>query len=1538
MKLHLNLSLRRALLAAIATVGTLASTSHAGVLNSRYDLQHYRDFYYNKGLFAAGNTGINVLFKDGTGVSNPVIPLMPNMDSVATGYIHNVVIPGVYESYDRKGGANLFTAQYVSSAAHCGEVNIHFLREGNSLSTKYTSSGYTRCSLWETKADATYDWGVQRLNKLVTEVAYTPYATDEFIENLKAGDWLYRAGEGKAVSTDKTFSKNQEATGGLVDISEISRYNDEGRTCVIRTFLTDTDVAPPLEIGALKGDSGSPFFAWDDANDRFVQVAFASQSWETEGFGNDIYLKSNPTQLQNFIDSMTIEASGFNGEETIIWGAQDAATGKGTLSQGSTTVEYTGKGTGNGIKDTLALAFSTTDTQNEQVLEMQGSVNMGAGALIFENGKWKLTETAADHTLSSAGIEIKDGAELTWALTGTSSEEIRKVGEGILNISGSGDNEAKLVVGGGTTIYNVTRDDDGNITGCTLGNKGETRLNRTGGYAASSVRLEGGVAIVVLMGDNQFKINETGGDTFSFGNAGGLLNLNGHDLSWGIINQEGSGTGARIGNFTPEGERTPGKATFTYTGTGTFAGCFMDEGDGEDKAQLAVKYNSTGNTWKLTGNSTNAGGYTVEAGTLVLEGTNTPHVQNTDVHDWTFATMETSSVKVESGAKFQLSHHAQLRGNVDVTAGGVFELNQTANAASESISGMTRQDMESLGIASLIGNVALNGNASMIVDTDSPVSTIIQGSISGDATSTITKTGSGALRVIGEGAGFAGTISVQEGTLAAGSNLLSSASSITFTGGKLDLSDTTFTTDGTGISLSGALKVNDAQIELGSSIENTGTYVIFDLSGEGASLDSWDASKISLNGVNLLRYAGATLSRTEEAASISVSSMEMASFSDLQWSGGSSLTWDSKSTNWDSVGDGTDTHFTFVKGDGVIFNTSTDVTMAENISAGKVTIARPEGTAEGKAIRVSLNESAGALSAESIEVGSGASLVYETTKVDFVADNITGTGTVEINQLYDTEQGEGWGAQLKLAHFDGTTYIKAGKFDLYKATDEFTAGGNGTTTVDDNAALVGGTLHLGSGAHMQITGGKSVIINANMVIDTNTTGGVDSTIDGMEVHQNSNANLTINGTVTGKGIWCRKGGGTLAFTNTVDLGGFNTGGGTTNFNADTTLGTVSIAGGTTNLNGASTVTTLNHTNGNVNIGGKVEITGKLNGTGGTLAMKSGELKLSYTGEDGNTIRMLDGSVGGTAAGALRLAKDVKATVATQIWGRSQSSIVLEEDAELISTEDSISFTNKGAAKEASLVCSASDGEYGTSATNWTLTNGHAKSTATEDKTLGNKLVNVSVENAGTGTLTVSNAVSLTGLHATGGSIIMVNFTDADVDELEIASGRSITSSALTVNQLAKFAAASTLNADMVLASGATLELEGGMTLNGALSLQTGLTLSGAVLSEVLGLETGESYTLFTGVQNMQLQEMAMLYNLGALAGDAPQGLTFATAANGSQVAAGDYFTNLAATEGLVLNYDAGSGTVSITQTVPEPATAALSLLALAALSARRRKK
>ena len=80
-----------------------------------------------------------------------------------------------------------------------------------------------------------------------------------------------------------------------------------------------------------------------------------------------------------------------------------------------------------------------------------------------------------------------------------------------------------------------------------------------------------------------------------------------------------------------------------------------------------------------------------------------------------------------------------------------------------------------------------------------------------------------------------------------------------------------------------------------------------------------------------------------------------------------------------------------------------------------------------------------------------------------------------------------------------------------------------------------------------------------------------------------------------------------------------------------------------------------------------------------------------------------------------------------------------------------------------------------------------------------------------------------------------------------------------------------------------------------------------------------------------------IYNTITQTNDA---VSYSALMDGGHVAAADYFSNLSGNAGLELSYNGTAGTVTITNTqaVPEPATATLSLLALAGLCARRRRK
>lgn len=336
---------------------------------------------------------------------------------------------------------------------------------------------------------------------------------------------------------------------------------------------------------------------------------------------------------------------------------------------------------------------------------------------------------------------------------------------------------------------------------------------------------------------------------------------------------------------------------------------------------------------------------------------------------------------------------------------------------------------------------------------------------------------------------------------------------------------------------------------------------------------------------------------------------------------------------------------------------------------------------------------------------------------------------------------------------------------------------------------------------------------------------------------------------------------------------------------------------------------------------------------------------------GSTLQLSVKSLQSYGQAAINVAEkatlDARGTDSLQL--SNKTAVNLQKDARLMWKD--IEFSNKGDADKATLTNSGS-GAYGLGSTDYVLTDGYARYTGS-DATLRTQLAHSEVEHAGSGVLKVYNSQnSLSGVHASSGSIKLFDKAVHELESLSVGDRLAVSAykevyeqaaqyAALHVSGLADFGSGATLNADMVLQSGAVVDMGGTVMLDGVLTLQAGLRLDGAVLDAVQGLVQGGSYTLFTGVNGLNLEQTVTLDKMPSLAARTVASVSYSPLMDGVQVEAADYFSNLAGNSGLVLSYNSTAGTVTITQTsesIPEPATATLSLLALAALCARRRRK
>ena len=349
--------------------------------------------------------------------------------------------------------------------------------------------------------------------------------------------------------------------------------------------------------------------------------------------------------------------------------------------------------------------------------------------------------------------------------------------------------------------------------------------------------------------------------------------------------------------------------------------------------------------------------------------------------------------------------------------------------------------------------------------------------------------------------------------------------------------------------------------------------------------------------------------------------------------------------------------------------------------------------------------------------------------------------------------------------------------------------------------------------------------------------------------------------------------------------------------------------------------------GSLTVGGNM----KLNSM---LSTRTGQVIL--TGAQ-NTVANVDCSMGSTAEGTLRLAQDARLEVTGNIWSRNNTGILLDSGAELDISGKKLTITNRAEEGTASLAATTSTdpGEYTINRTGYQISNAHVTYTG-GDATINNLLTNSSIENAGSGTLKVDNAGNtLSAVYATGGSVKLFSDAELDLQELEIATSLSVSAysqlseraeqeARLNISGTANFGMGVTLNADLVMKSGATLKVADTVQMGSDVRLESGLKLAGAQYDTLSSLKVGEKVTLFSGVDSLFLGS-------STVASDA---ITL-----DDRVLANEYFSNLADSYFLVYDTTAGvgQGELSIAM-IPEPTTATLSLVALAALAMRRRRK
>ncbi|HID7706732.1 TPA: IgA-specific serine endopeptidase autotransporter [Neisseria meningitidis] len=514
----------------------LTPYSEAALVRDDVDYQIFRDFAENKGKFFVGATDLSVKNKQGQNIGN-ALSNVPMIDfSVADVNRRTLTV---------------IDPQYAVSVKHVkGDEISYYGHHNGHLDVSNDENEYRSVAQNDYEPNKNWhhgnqgrleDYNMARLNKFVTEVApIAPTSAGGGVETYKDKNRFsefVRVGAGTQFEYNSRYNMTElsrayrYAIAGTPyqDVNVTSNLNQEG----LIGFGDNSKHHSPEKLKevlsqnaltnyAVLGDSGSPLFAYDKQEKRWVFLGaydywagYQKNSWQEW----NIYKKEFADKIKQRDNAGTIKG---NGEHhwNITFGTNSKI--------GSTAVRLA-----NNERDANNGQNVTFEDNGTLVLDQ--NINQGAGGLFFK-GDYTVKGANNDITWLGAGIDVADGKKVVWQVKNPNGDRLAKIGKGTLEINGTGVNQGQLKVGDGTVILNQQADADKKV------------------QAFSQVGIVSGRGTLVLNSSNQ--INP---DNLYFGFRGGRLDANGNDLTFEHIRNVDEG--ARIVNHN-----TDRASTITLTG------------------------------------------------------------------------------------------------------------------------------------------------------------------------------------------------------------------------------------------------------------------------------------------------------------------------------------------------------------------------------------------------------------------------------------------------------------------------------------------------------------------------------------------------------------------------------------------------------------------------------------------------------------------------------------------------------------------------------------------------------------------------------------------------------------------------------------------------------------------------------------------------------------------------------------------------------------------------------------------------------------
>ncbi|HHF3920183.1 TPA: S6 family peptidase [Haemophilus influenzae] len=519
---------------ALTVAYALTPYTEAALVRDDVDYQIFRDFAENKGRFSVGATNVEVRDKNNHSLGSALPNGIPMIDF------------SVVDVNKRIG--TLVDPQYIVSVKHAhqymndfyfGHYNGH--RDVSDDENKYsvvTQNNVNPNEGWHVDKRLD-DYNMPRLNKFVTEVApTTPTLAGDDLETYKDKEKylsFVRVGAG----TQFVYKKGADYVENNTHNSDIKLLTDAYRYAIGGTPYKGINIDPsqskkgligfgdsrkdhvinsktllsqdPLTNYGVLGDSGSPLFAFDKQQNKWVFIGpytywagYGKKSWQEwniykKDFADTIHSRDNaeavPFSTSEYRWTTTGNSSQItNNQKTIsvkLPNSEEKLVNYQQKEKENTGQNVIFEGNGNS-KNTLVL---------------ENNINQGAGGLFFK-GNYEVKGKTDDITWVGGGISVEEGKTVTWKVHNPQSDRLAKIGKGTLIFEGKGDNKGSLKVGDGTVVLNQ-------------------QTISSGQHAFASVGIVSGRSTVVLNDDKQVDPN-----SIYFGFRGGRLDANGNNLTF----------------------------------------------------------------------------------------------------------------------------------------------------------------------------------------------------------------------------------------------------------------------------------------------------------------------------------------------------------------------------------------------------------------------------------------------------------------------------------------------------------------------------------------------------------------------------------------------------------------------------------------------------------------------------------------------------------------------------------------------------------------------------------------------------------------------------------------------------------------------------------------------------------------------------------------------------------------------------------------------------------------------------------------------